>query len=47
MEQATLTAPFDGVIANLFEKRYNMPKTSGPFCRFFIPKGIILLLIIL
>ena len=23
MEQATLTAPFDGVIANLFEKRYN------------------------
>ena len=33
MEQATLTAPFDGVIANLFEKRYNMPKTSEPFCR--------------
>lgn len=33
MEQATLTAPFDGVIANLFEKQYNMPKTSEPFCR--------------
>lgn len=33
VEQATLTAPFDGVIANLFEKQYNMPKTSEPFCR--------------
>lgn len=33
VEQATLTAPFDGVIANLFEKQYNIPKTSEPFCR--------------
>lgn len=33
VEQATLTAPFDGVIANLFEKQYNMPKTAEPFCR--------------
>lgn len=33
VEQATLEAPFDGVIANLFEKKYNMPNTSEPFCR--------------
>lgn len=33
VEQATLTAPFDGIIANLFDKQYNMAKTSEPFCR--------------
>lgn len=33
VEQATLVAPFDGIIANLFEKKYNMPQTSEPFCR--------------
>lgn len=33
VEQATLVAPFDGVVANLFDKRYNVPKTSEPFCR--------------
>ena len=33
VEQATLTAPFDGVVANLFDKQYNLPKTSEPFCR--------------
>ena len=33
MEQATLIAPFDGIIANLFEKKYNLAKTSEPFCR--------------
>lgn len=33
MEQATLTAPFDGVVANLFNKPYNMPKSGEPFCR--------------
>ena len=31
--QATLTAPFDGVVANLFNKQYNMPKSGEPFCR--------------
>lgn len=31
--QATLTAPFDGVVANLFDKAYNMPKSGEPFCR--------------
>ena len=33
VEQATLTAPFDGVVANLFDKQYNMPKSGEPFCR--------------
>ena len=33
VEQATLTAPFDGVVANLFDKQYNMPKNGEPFCR--------------
>lgn len=33
VEQATLTAPFDGVVANLFDKPYNMPKSGEPFCR--------------
>ena len=32
-EQATLTAPFDGVIANLTDKCYNKPEASKPFCR--------------
>lgn len=33
MEQATLIAPFDGVVANLFDKQYNIPKNDKPFCR--------------
>ena len=33
VEQATLIAPFDGVVANLFDKQYNMPKSGDPFCR--------------
>lgn len=33
VEQATLLAPFDGIIANLFDKAHNTPKTSEPFCR--------------
>lgn len=33
VEQATLVAPFDGVVANLFDKQYNMPKSGEPFCR--------------
>jgi len=31
-EHATLTAPFDGVIANLFSKPYNLASTSDVFC---------------
>lgn len=33
VEQATLTAPFDGVVANLFEKQYSMAGSGTPFCR--------------
>ena len=33
LEQATLVAPFDGVVANLFDKQYNVPKSGEPFCR--------------
>ena len=33
LEKATLTAPFDGVVANLFDKAHNMPKSGEPFCR--------------
>jgi membrane fusion protein (multidrug efflux system) len=33
VQQATLTAPFDGVVANLFSKSHNMAKTAEPFCR--------------
>lgn len=32
-EQAALTAPFDGVIANLTGKSFNTPDASKPFCR--------------
>lgn len=32
LKQATLVAPFDGVVANLFDKRGNMPQTGKPFC---------------
>ncbi len=31
-EHATLTAPFDGVVANLFSKPYNAANTSETFC---------------
>lgn len=32
MEHATLLAPFDGVVANLFSKPYNPANTSDVFC---------------
>lgn len=31
-EHATLTAPFDGVVANLFSKPYNASSTTDKFC---------------
>lgn len=31
-KNATLTAPFDGVVANLFAKPYNLANTSEAFC---------------
>ncbi|MCI9608434.1 MAG: efflux RND transporter periplasmic adaptor subunit [Muribaculaceae bacterium] len=33
LEQATLVAPFDGVVANLFQKANNRPNSSEPLCR--------------
>lgn len=33
IEATTLTAPFDGVVANLFQKVHNRPDGSEPFCR--------------
>lgn len=33
IEQATLVAPFDGIVANLFKKEHNMPVSGEPFCR--------------
>ena len=33
VEQATLIAPFDGIVANLFEKPYNTSKNGSAFCR--------------
>ena len=31
-EHATLVAPFDGIVANLFSKPYNLANTSEVFC---------------
>ena len=33
LEHAVLTAPFSGVVANLFSKEHNTASTSEPFCR--------------
>lgn len=33
LEQATLTVPFDGIVADLDGKEYNMPESGKPFCR--------------
>ena len=32
LKNSTLYAPFDGVVANLFSKVYNLPEGSQPFC---------------
>ena len=32
LKNSTLYAPFDGVVANLFSKAYNLPDASQPFC---------------
>ena len=39
-ENATLTAPFDGVVANLFAKPYNEPDASEPFCTIVGTQGM-------
>lgn len=39
-EHATLIAPFDGVVANLFSKPYNLANTSEVFCTILDTKGM-------
>ncbi|ADV43359.1 efflux RND transporter periplasmic adaptor subunit [Bacteroides helcogenes] len=39
-EHATLTAPFDGVVANLFSKPYNVASTSEAFCTIVGTQGM-------
>lgn len=40
LDEATLRAPFDGVVANLFQKDGNLPDTSQPFCRIIATNGM-------
>lgn len=40
LQHATLVAPFDGVIANLFAKPHNMAETSKPFCTVIDTRGM-------
>ena len=40
MEHATLIAPFDGVVANLFSKPYNPANTAEAFCTIIDSKGM-------
>jgi RND family efflux transporter MFP subunit len=40
LEHATLTAPFDGVVANLFAKPHNAANTSEPFCTLIDSRGM-------
>lgn len=39
-EHATLTAPFDGVVANLFAKPHNVANTSEAFCTVVSTQGM-------
>lgn len=32
LNNSVLYAPFEGIVANLFSKRYNVPPSSDPFC---------------
>ena len=40
LQQATLTAPMDGRVANLFQKPMNMANTSEAFCRIVSTGGM-------
>lgn len=40
LEQAVLTAPFNGVVANLTGKAFNRPDASGAFCRVIGTEGM-------
>lgn len=39
-EHATLTTPFDGIVANLFSKPYNAASTSDAFCTIIGTQGM-------
>lgn len=39
-ERATLLAPFDGIVANLFAKPYNLTNTSEVFCSIVDTRGM-------
>lgn len=39
-ERATLTAPFDGVVANLFAKPFNTASTGDVFCTVIDPRSL-------
>lgn len=39
-EHAVLTAPFDGVVANLFAKEYNVPSDTEAFCTVIDPASL-------
>lgn len=40
LSEATLTAPFDGVVANLFQKAGNRPDGAEPLCRIISTAGM-------
>ena len=39
-EKAVLRAPFDGVVANLFDKQFNTASTTEPFCVIIDPASL-------
>lgn len=39
-QNAVLTAPFDGIVANLFAKQYNTASTSDVFCTIIDPQSL-------
>ena len=40
LEKATLVAPFDGLVANLFQKVNNKASATDPFCRIVASQGM-------
>lgn len=40
LDDAILRAPFEGVVANLFQKAGNLPDASQPFCRIIATNGM-------
>ena len=40
LHEATMRAPFDGVVANMFQKACNYPDGAQPFCRILSTSGL-------